>query len=166
MSPYPRIIRNFNVFIDGVSYFGRALEAKLPDVKIATAAHRGAGMDGPVGVDMGLEAMSAEVSMAEWDPVLLKKFGTLQRLVFRPAALSDDVAEATPIIATVGGLITAHELPNVKPGENSVLKLTVDVRTYRLEVGGDEVWNIDLVNAKRVVGGVDQLASIRKAMGL
>lgn len=163
---YPRFIRNFNVFIDGVSYFGRAVEGKLPDVKIATAAHRGAGMDGPVGIDMGLEGMSAEASMAEWDPVLLKKIGTEQRLVFRPAAQRDGEAEAVPIIATIGGLVTAHELPGLKPGENSVMKLTIDVRTYRLEIGGAEVWNIDLPNARRVIGGVDQLASIRKAMGL
>lgn len=163
---YPRFIRNFNVFIDGVSYFGRATEGKLPDVKVATVAHRGAGMDGPVGIDMGLEGMSAEASMAEWDPVLLKKLGTQQRLVFRPAARAEDAVEATPIIATIGGLITSHELPALKPGENSVMKLTIDVRTYRLEIAGEEIWNIDLPNAKRVIGGVDQLASIRKAMGL
>lgn len=163
---YPRFIRNFNVFIDGRSYFGRATEGKLPEVKIATAAHRGAGMDGPVGIDMGMEGMTAEVSMAEWDPILLKQLGTRQRLVFRPAAQGEDAAEAVPIIATIGGLITAHELPALKPGENSVMKLTIDVRTYRLEIAGEEVWNIDLPNAKRVIGGVDQLASIRKAMGL
>lgn len=163
---YPRFIRNFNVFIDGVSYFGRATEGKLPDVKVATAAHRGAGMDGPIGIDMGLEGMTSEVSMAEWDPVLLKKLGTQQRLVFRPAAKADDATEAVPIIATIGGLVTAHELPSLKPGENSVMKLTIDVRTYRLEVDGAEIWNIDLPNGKRVVNGVDQLASIRKAMGL
>lgn len=163
---YPRFIRNFNVFIDGVSYFGRAVEAKLPDVKIATAAHRGAGMDGPVGIDMGLEGMSAEASMAEWDPVVLKKLGTQQRLVFRPAALRDDAAEAVAIIATLGGLVTAHELPGLKPGENSVMKVTVDVRTYRLEIDGEVVFDIDLPNGKRVIGGVDQLASIRRAMGI
>ena len=163
---YPRFIRNFNVFIDGVSYFGRAVEAKLPDVKVATAAHRGAGMDGPIGIDMGLEGMTAEASMAEWDPVVLKKIGTAQRLVFRPAAMRADETEATPIIATIGGLVTAHELPGLKPGENSVAKLTVDVRTYRLEIGGETVFDIDLPNGKRVVGGVDQLASIRRAMGL
>lgn len=163
---YPRVIRNFNVFIDGVSYFGRAVEGKLPDVKVSTAAHRGAGMDGPIGIDMGLEGMTAEVSMAEWDPVLVAKLGRVERLAFRPAAQAADAVEATPIIATVGGLIVANELPALKPGENSVLKVSVDVRTYRLEIGGSTVLDIDLPNGKRVIGGVDQLASIRKAMGI
>lgn len=163
---YPRIIRNFNVFVDGVSYFGKATEIKLPDVKIQTAAHRGAGMDGPVGVDMGMEGLAAELSCAEWDPTLLGKLGTVQRLVFRPAALAPDEVEATPIIGSVSGLITTQELPSVKPGEPSILKMAVDVRSYRLEIGGRAVFDIDLVAGKRVIDGVDQLASIRKAMGL
>ena len=58
---YPRFIRNFNVFIDGVSYFGRAVEAKLPDVKVATSAHRGAGMDGPIGTLRGPGAQGAAI---------------------------------------------------------------------------------------------------------
>lgn len=163
---FPKYIRNFNVFVDGVSYFGKATEGKLPDVKIQTAAHRGAGMDGPVGIDMGMEGMTTTASFAEWDPVLLKKIGTQQRLVFRPAARGEDSFEATPIIATISGLVTAQELPDVKPGENSVLKVSIDTRYYKLEIDGATIWEIDLVNAKRIIGGTDQLASIRAAMGI
>ncbi len=163
---FPKYIRNFNAFVDGVSYFGKAATGKLPDVKIQTAAHRGAGMDGPVGIDMGTEGMTAELSFAEWDPVILKKIGTQQRLVFRPAARGEDSFDATPIIATISGLITTQELPELKPGENSVLKMSVDVRYYKLEIDGAQIWEIDLVNGKRVIGGTDQLASIRQAMGL
>jgi phage tail tube protein FII len=31
---YPKQIRNFNAFVDGVNYFGRATEGKLPDLKL------------------------------------------------------------------------------------------------------------------------------------
>lgn len=163
---YPRTIRNFNAFVDGISYFGRATEAKLPQIKIQTEAHRGAGMDGPVGIDMGLEGMTAEVTFAEWDPVLLKKFGRQERIVLRPAAQGDDQIEADTIIATLGGLITTHELGDLKPGANATLKLEMDVRYYRLEINGEELIEIDLPNARRVIGGTDQLAAIRRAMGL
>jgi len=164
----PRTIRNFNVFVDGVSYFGRATEAKLPQPKIQTDAHRGAGMDGPVGIDIGMEGMTAECTFAEWDPVLLKKLGTQQRLVFRPAQLGEDTVAADTIIATVGGLITATETGDLKPGQatGANLKLAVDVRYYRLEINGVEICEIDIVNAKRRIGGVDQLAEMRRAMGL
>jgi P2 family phage contractile tail tube protein len=39
------------------------------------------------------------------------------------------------------------------------------VRYARLEMDGEEMYEIDLVNAKRVIGGTDQMASARTAMG-
>ena len=163
---YPRQIRNFNAFLDGISYFGRTTEAKLPDVKIKTAAHRGAGMDGTIGVDMGLEAMSADVTFAEWRRELLTKVGLTQRMVLRPAQTGEGDFTADTIIATIGGLFTMHEFGGLKPGEASTLKLTCDVRYYRLEMNGAELYEIDLEQGRRIIGGVDQLRDIRRAMGL
>jgi hypothetical protein len=162
----PRKIKNFNAFVDGVSYFGIATEAKLPQVKVMTEAHRGAGMDGPVGIDMGVEAMTAEITFGEWSPALLKKPGTEQRFVLRPAAAGEVGDGADTIIATIGGLITAAETGDLKPGTDTTLKLMMDVRYYRLEINGEQIFEIDLVNGLRVIGGEDQLADIRRAMGL
>ncbi len=162
----PKIIRNFNAFVDGVSYFGLCTEAKLPWPKIQTEAHRGAGMDGPVGIDMGMEALSAEATFAEWNPTLLKTVGTNRRVVFRPAAQAEGSDTADTIIATIGGLITSNEGSDLKPGTGSPLKLMWDVRQYRLEINNEVCWDIDLVAGKRIVGGTDQLAALRQAMGI
>ncbi len=161
----PRTIRNFNAFLDGISYFGIASEAKLPAVKIQTEALRNSGMDGAFGIDMGTEGMTSEVTFSEWRPEVLKMIGSKQRLVLRPAQLGDD-GEAGTIIATLGGLVTVLEPGDLKPGSNAPLKISIDIRYYRLELDGELIWEIDLVNAKRVVGGVDQLAGIRAAMGI
>lgn len=163
---FPKIIRNFNVFVDGVSYFGRATEGTLPQPKIQTAAHRGAGMDAPIGQDMGMEGMTSEVTFAEWDPVLLKHLGTQERLVYRPAARGENDVTAVSYIATVGGLITAAETGGLGATSPATLKLMVDVRYYKLEVDGEEVWEIDIENGVRRVDGIDQLAEIRRAMGV
>lgn len=163
--PYPRTIRNYNAFVDGISYFGVSTEAKLPQVKLKTEAHRGAGMDGPIGLDMGLEGMTSEISFKEWNPALFKKLGRKERFVFRPVQTGEESFEADVIIATVEGLITETENGDLKPGTDAPLKLKMDVRYYRLEINGEEIFEIDLVNAKRVIGGVDQLASARAAMG-
>lgn len=162
---YPRIIRNFNVFADGFGYFGLAREAKLPDLKIMTAAHRGAGMDGPVAVDMGLEGLSAEVTFAEWPPEVLKSIGTLKRWVFRPAGRSDDGTDQTNIV-TLTGMITAHEFGGLKAGDESLLKVKLDLRQFKLEQDGVVLWDIDLESGKRVIGGTDQNATLRASMGL
>lgn len=162
----PRIIKNFNAFVDGISYFGLAESAKLPAVKIQTEAHRGSGMDGPVGQDVGMEGMSSEITFSEWSPVILGKLGRQERFVFRPAKSAATDFTASPIIATMSGLITTSEPEDLKPGTVSKLKMMMDVRTYRLELDGSVVFDIDLVNGKRVIGGVDQLAELRRAMGL
>lgn len=163
---YPRQIRNFNAFLDGVSYFGRATEGDLPEVKINRAGYRGAGMDGPVGVDMGLEAMRARLTLAEWDPAALKLLGRVNRMVLRPAAMGEGDGQADTIIASIGGLFATSEPGTLKPGSEAPLKLEVDVRAYRLEINGEVIFDIDLETGKRVIGGVDQTAEIRRAMGL
>lgn len=163
----PRKIKNFNAFVDGRSYLGRATEAKLPQPKIQTEAHRGSGMDAPVGIDMGMEGMTAELTLAEWDVNVLKLLGATNRLVLRPVAESStDTGVTDTIIATIGGLFTGTEFGDLKPGTDVPLKIMVDVRYYRLTVNGVEIHEIDIVNGKRVIGGVDQLAGIRRAMGV
>lgn len=161
----PRIIKNFNAFVDGVSYFGLAAEAKLPAVKVQTEGHRGSGMDGGVGIDVGMEGLSAEITFSEWSAVILKKLGRVERFVLRPAAGSPNDFSATTIIATMTGLITTSEPGDLKPGTGSMLKIGMDVRAYKLEVDNEVIYDIDLVNAVRRIGGVDQLAEIRRAMG-
>ena len=162
----PKFIRNFNLFADGRSYMGRAMLVKLPQPKIMTEAHRGAGMDAPVGIDMGMEGMSAEFTIADWPPELMAMLGTIQRFVCRPAALPEGGGVAVTNIFSMGGLITSPEVDDIKPGGNSQLKMMMDVRTLKFEQDGRVLYDIDIPNGKRVIDGVDQLAGIRRAMGL
>lgn len=162
----PRVIKNFNAFVDGVSFFGLCLTGTLPVPKIMTEGHRGAGMDGSVGIDMGMEAMSASLTFAEHRADLLKQLGKQGRFVMRAAKGAATDTGATALIATIGGLIITPETGELKGGTNSTLKLDMDVHYYRLELDGEEIYEIDFVNAIRRVGGVDQLAEIRRAMGI
>ncbi len=165
---YPRIIRNHNVYVDGESYFGRALQTKLPVMAVKTDAHRGAGMVGAVGMDMGLEAMSLESEFAEWSEYLLTRLGSMAELVCRPAARADDEEGFTAYVITAEGLVTTSAGDTLNPGDmaSSKLMLKMDVRRYRMEIDGRTVHDVDLVRGKRVVGGVDQEAGLRRAMGL
>lgn len=163
---YPRTIRNFNAFVDGVSYAGRVLEGKIPEIKIQTANHRGGGMDGSVAVDMGTEAMQAELTLAEWPPELIKMVGTRQRIVLRPGAMGEDDFSADSFVATIGGRWTVVNFSDLKPGSDTPLKLTLEVDYYRMQHNGEELFEIDIQAGKRVIGGVDQLAGIRSAMGM
>ena len=163
---YPRKIRNFSAFVDGVSYAGRALEGKLPELKLQLASHRGGGMDGPMAQDMGMEAMKAEVTLADWPPELIKMFGTRQRMTLRPGAMGEHDFSADSFVATIGGRWSMLNFSDLKPGSDVPLKLTLEVDYFRMLHNGDELFEVDIEAGKRVIGGVDQLAEIRKAMGL
>lgn len=163
---YPRTIRNFNAFVDGTSYFGKVLTGKLPELKIQGASHRGGGMDGPVSIDMGTEAMSAELSFAEWLPELIKKFGKRERFVFRAAALGEQDFMADDHVITCGGRITVVSQGDLEAGKDNPLKLHMEVDYYRIEKNGEVLIEIDIEAGKRIVDGVDQVADIRRAMGI
>ena len=162
----PRIIRNFNAFIDGRTSLGRATEAKLPQPKIATAAHRGAGMDAAVGIDTGMEAMPCDVTMNEFATDALKLLGTLTRIVLRPAGVDPNGGAADIIIASMTGLVTETAPGDLKSGQEAMLKVAMDVRAYKLEVNGVLIHDIDIAAGKRTINGVDQLRGLRAAMGL
>lgn len=166
MMQYPNKITDFNAFLNAESYAGRALEASLPELQLQIANHRGAGMDGPAPVDTGIEAMKASLTLADWPPELIKVFGTRQRLTLRPATTSMVDHSSQGYVATIGGLWTVVNFADLKPGADVPLKLTLEADYFRLLHEGEELFEIDIKGGKRVVGGVDQLAEKRKAMGL
>jgi P2 family phage contractile tail tube protein len=163
---YPRTIRNFNTFIDGVSWFGRGTTLTLPKLELQTSEHRGAGMDAPIEIDMGQSVMTSEMAFAEWGADLFRYFGTKQRLTHRPAAMGQNDFSADAFIFTVGGMIKGVEPGELKPGQDAPVKLMQAVDYLRIERNGEDLIEIDVENGKRVIGGTDQLAELRRAMGL
>ena len=163
---YPRTIRNFNGFIDGIGYAGLMIEAKLPELKLKTGGFRGAGMDAPIAIDLGMEAMQAECTLAEWRPELVQMFGTRQRMTLRPTAAGEADFSADEIVASLGGRWSVVNYGDLKTGDDVPMKLTLEVDYYRMLHNGEELFEIDVQAGKRVIGGVDQLAEQRRAMGL
>lgn len=162
---YPKTIRNFNSFIDGISYAGRMMEVKLPELNLIIANHRGGGMDGSVGQDMGMEAMTAEATLAEWSPQCITAFGQRQRMVLRPVAEGEFEPSVDEIICTLGGRWSMTNFADLKSGSDVPMQLKLEVDYFRMTMNGTELFEIDIQAYKRIIGGVDQLASKRAAMG-
>ena len=163
---YPRTIRNFNAFVDGISYCGCVIEGKLPELKLQTAAHRGGGMDAPVAVDLGMEAMSAELTLIEWAPELITLIGNRRQMVLRPAAMGEYDFTADAYVSTLRGRWSTTNFGDLKPGDEAPIKLMLEADYFRMQKDGDELFEIDVEAGKRVIGGVDQLADLRAAMGI
>ncbi len=163
---YPRTIRNHNVFIDGVGYFGRADEITLPQLKITEADFRGSGMDAPIGIDMGIEKMTAQQTFKEWSPELITHFGRRVRWTARAGAMGQENFDADAWAFEVGGRVVGLPTDALKGGGDVMLKLDWSVDYFRIEKDGVDLVEIDIENGKRVIGGEDQLASMRRAMGI
>lgn len=163
---FPRIIRNFNGFIDGTSYFGRLTKGKTPALKLQTEAHRGAGMDAPVSQDMGMELLQTELTFAEVIGGVVEMFGTTQTIVLRPVARSENPQDVDGWIFTMRGLFTSSDIGEFESGKQSDFTVMSDLVMFRAELNGKELFKIDVENGVRVIGGVDQMAAIRTAMGI
>lgn len=165
----PRVLRNFNVFVNGVGYAGRVTEATLPEFSIKTDEHRAGGMDAPAEIDMGMDAMTAKLTFAEYVPEILTSFGQMDgnavRIQLR-GALQRDGEAAVPMVVELHGGQKKNGLGNWKAGDPASNEIDLSVRYAKVTIAGSDMIEIDVDNMKRVVGGVDVLASIRAAIGI
>lgn len=165
----PRVLKNFNLFVDGRGYAGRVDELELPTLTVKTEEHRAGGMDSPIAIDMGTEALEASFTMADYDADLLKLWGLSDGnavQVTARGALQRDGEDAVPVVVNLRGAITQTEPGGWTAGEKATPGFTLAARYYRLTIDGEDVIEIDVENMVRTVGGVDQLAGIRAAIGL
>lgn len=164
----PRVLKNFNVNVDGRGFFGRADETVLPVLSEMTDEYRGAGMNGPIDISMGLEKMESRLTMAEHDAELYKLFG-VQRGNNVPftlrGAMQRQGEDAIAMVVRIGGRVKQIDPGSWKAGERGACQLTLAVNSLKIEIDGVVVVDIDLVTGRQVVNGVDQYESIRSAIG-
>lgn len=163
-----KILKNFNLFVDGRGYAGRAEEVTPPKLTIKTEEIRAGGMDAPISVDLGMEKLECQFVLIEYDPELLKQFGLVSgnsvQLTLRGALV--DETSTTPMVIGLRGMFTEVDMGKFKAGDKSTLQCTVACRYYSLDIGGNRLIEIDVDNMTRVIDGTDQLAAVREAIGL
>ena len=163
------ILRHMALFVDGRGYAGNVEELTLPKLTMKTEEIRNGGMDAPIEVELGMEKLSCDFTLTRFDRAVLKLFGLapgqLTPLTVRGALISDDGTQ-TPIVIQLQGRIREMEFGNWKAGDKATLKVTVSLRYYKLIHGGETLHEIDIPNMVRTIGGVDQLAAVRAALGL
>jgi P2 family phage contractile tail tube protein len=161
----PRVLRNYNTFVNGFGYAGLIDEAELPEIAIKTEEHRGGGTDVPIELDMGMEVMQAKLTMAEYNPTLMGLIGTVARIQLRGALVRDNEA-AVPMLVEMHGLFKKSTMGSWKAGDKATNELEVSLRYIKIQIAESVVTEIDSQNTVRIIGGVDQLASQRAAMGM
>jgi len=164
----PKILKNFNLFIDGRGYAGKVEEVNLPKLNIKTEEFRAGGMDSPVFVDMGVEKLESSFTLLEYDKNVLKQFGLVSgnaTQVTLRGAIQDDTTVSS-VIVKLRGMYTEMDMGKISAGEKGTLQCTLACRYYSLEIDGEKLIEIDIDNMTRVIGGVDKMAEIRNAIGI
>ena len=75
MAAVPKILKNFNLNVQGQGFAGLCDAVRLPDLRIKIDEHRAGGMDAPIPIDLGMEKIEIGFTMAEHNPMIFNQFG-------------------------------------------------------------------------------------------
>lgn len=164
----PRKLKNLNAFIDGESFLGIVSEFTQPKLALKTEEYRGGGMLGPVMIDMGLEAMDAEMTMGGLTLSLIRKFGATQvdavRVRLVGAYQADNGSAVRTAEVYIGGRFTEIDMGDSKVGDDTEHKFKVPLSYYKLVVDGRTEIEIDMLSGVFLVDGIDRYADIMAAI--
>lgn len=161
------ILRDFNAFVVGIGYAGKVTEYVPPILNAPGEEFRAAGMDAPISIDMGMDAMEATVTFGTYEKAVFSEWGKIaqdSQLEIRGALQNQD-GSVSSIVHRLGGRFSGLEQPAWTPGTRSSPKLTAKLAFYECEIGGQVIHSIDVLNNVRIINGVDQLAALREAIG-
>lgn len=161
----PRQLKAFNLYYDGVDYAGRCDSITLPSLTFLMEDHRAGGMDGTKKLEMGMEAMTCSLIMADYDPRLMSLVGVDGVALTARGALQAQGKAAEPVVINMRGMLATAEFSEWKPGTKSTKTLTYELDYFRYRQAEVEYVEIDIINMVRRFGGIDQLASQRAAIG-
>lgn len=166
----PRILKNFNVFLNGLNCAGQVNELGLPKLARKMEATRPGGMNAEIEADMGMEKMEIEHTYGGYMREILNDFGMAKidgaMLRFAGAYEREDTGAVDAVEIVVRGRHTEIDRGNAKAGDKTEFKVKSSLTYYKETINGEIVIEIDVLNMIEIVNGVDRLAEHRKAVGL
>lgn len=165
----PAVLKNFAVFVDGVSYAGEVTEITPPKLTRKLEEYRAGGMNMGAKVDQGMEALEAELTAGGWLKELIAQFGkpgaSTVPVRFVGAVQRDDTGEYSSVEMYMRGRWEEVDMGSGKAGDNTEFKAKLALTYYRLVWDGEEICEVDAINMIERFGGVDNLAEVRRILG-
>ena len=166
----PAKLKNMNLFNDGTSYIGLVPEVTLPKLSRSMEEYRAGGMDMPIKVDMGGEALELKWKAGGIIVHAIRQFGAVAhdavQLRFAGAYQADDSGAVMPVEVVMRGRHEEIDMGGAKPGDDTEHEVTSTLSYYKLIVNGRTEIEIDILNMVFIVNGVDILLAQRTAIGL
>lgn len=167
----PAKLKNFGIFNDAESYIGQAAEVTIPKLGRKLESFRGAGMNGPVKVDLGMsdDGIQFEFKIGGLDLLSIRQYANASvsgvQLRFAGAYQRDDTGEVDAVEIVARGRHEEIDFGTQKPGDDTEQTIVMPCAYYKLTVNGVVVAEIDIMGMKENIGGKDRLAAQRKACG-
>lgn len=166
----PAKLKNMNLFNDGASYLGLVPEVTLPKLTRSMEEYRAGGMDQPIKVDMGGEAMELEWKAGGIIVHAIRQFGATAHdavmLRFAGAYQADDTGQVIPVEIVTRGRHEEIDMGSAKPGDDTEHSIKTTLSYYKLIINGRTEIEIDILNMVFIVNGIDRLAAQRAAIGV
>ena len=168
----PKKLKHMNLFNGGTSYVGQCKSVTLPTLGRKLESFRGAGMDGPVKVDLGHndDGIQIEWTLGGWDLTVLRQYGAVRAdgvmLRWAGSVQRDDTGEVSAVEVVARGRHEEIDFGDAESGEDTEHSITTTCTYYKLSVDGNVEIEIDLLNFVFNVNGNDMLAEHRAAIGL
>ncbi|WP_305817500.1 phage major tail tube protein [Photobacterium leiognathi] len=156
------------LFIGGRSKVGDVVDYTAPVLEVVTEDFRAGGMDMPIAMDMGMNAISAGWTMGE-DPDVLGLFGLKQgadMAVFVRSTLENDATgEVKQVVEELRGQLTKVDNGTWSAGKYTPTTFEMKLRYYKKIIDGTVIHEIDPVNMVRTINGVNQLEKHKFILG-
>lgn len=159
------ILRDCMLWADRESKLGQIGDMTLPVIEAKRETMRNGGMIKERNVHLGYNALELGFKMPGLDPQVLKLHGIrigIEHPFQITGALVDEDGTTHSVVVSIRAKLNKVDHGTWKPGDLAENDFGVDVNYYKLEIDGEEIYEIDDFDLK--VGGVSQYADIRNAL--
>ncbi|HEY0155453.1 MAG TPA: phage major tail tube protein [Longimicrobium sp.] len=172
MKAAPNIVSNAVVYLNGRNLLGRADEVTPPAIKDVLQEHKPLGLMSAVKLATGtIEAMEAKY---KWGSVYRDVLETIAdpeesvQLMVRAEVKTftgRGLSKTETLVMSIHGPITDTGMGSLKQGEQVKPESTQQVWYYKLEIGGNLIYEVDVFANVRKKGSRDVLESFRNLIG-
>lgn len=167
MAEVPKIIKDFRVWINGNDTGFNVEEMVLPKITEKLETIQMGIME--TEVFMGVEKMETELTLLGHDPKLNATIGVgnlTGNLIILKAAQDDNLNNVDKITIIMRGRFTERDFGSLKRGEKGSIKFKASLKSYAYLINDIPYDAVDPETNTYIIGGVNQLEKINKALGV
>ncbi|MDQ0422281.1 P2 family phage contractile tail tube protein [Peteryoungia aggregata LMG 23059] len=165
------ILQGFTMYLDGLDFGIDTETIELPFPVPVMQEYRGGGMDLAVSQPMSaIEALAINVKMAGLNPDIMARMalapGQVNRLTFRAGVLTEATGSIASHLCVAEGRINGNSRDTWSRGEKAGFDFSINGIIYmRYEADARIIHELQAWPPKRIVNGIDQLATLNAALG-